>query len=138
MRGTARGADGVAAIDAAGIDGAKADPNRIGTVLDRVDDVAVVVWALGSATGPHDLVAAAHGERLEHLLGRLVDTPVRGFVYEAAGSAPATALAAGAAAVRDAERRWRIPTAVVEQPPSDYEGWVGAMAAATSSVLGLA
>ena len=55
-------------------------------MLDLCGDVAVVVWLLGSATGEPDAIAAIHGPRLERLLEKLVDSPVRGFAYEAAGS----------------------------------------------------
>lgn len=133
MRGTSRTQNGIDAIAAAGIAPALADPDRAGTVLELVGDVAVVVWALGSASGPES--AAVNGPRLERVLERLVDTPVRGFVYEAAGSAPAEELAAGAELVREAEARWRIPAAVVEVEPTVPEAWVRAMTAAANGVL---
>ena len=55
--------------------------------------MTLVAWLLGSATGPtaEDL----HGPRLETFLERLVDTPVRGFVYEAAGTVGEDTLADG-------------------------------------------
>jgi hypothetical protein len=137
VRGTSRSVAGVAAIDAAGIEGAAADPDRIDTILELVDDVAVLVWALGSAHGSADVLEAIHGPRLEHLLERLVDTPVRGLAYEGAGSVPPAVLVTGATAVREAERRWRIRAEVVEQPPEDHDAWAGAMAAAAASALGL-
>ena len=105
------------------------------TVLDHVADVALVYWLMGSATGEPDAVAAVHGGRLERLLENLVDTPVRGVVYEAAGSAPRTDLERGAAAVRDAGRIWRIPFAIVEAPLDPYEGWRTAMLEAAGQVL---
>ena len=86
VRGTSRTEAGLAEIAAAGIEPALADPERPGTVLDLVGDVAVVAWLLGSAAGEAEAVAAVHGPRLERLLERLVDTPVRGFLYEAAGT----------------------------------------------------
>jgi nucleoside-diphosphate-sugar epimerase len=137
VRGTSRTPAGCDAIAAAGIDAAPADPDRAGTVLDLVDDVAVVVWALGSATGPAEQVAAVNVPRLERVLERLVDTPVRGFVYEGAGSAPAEVLAAGSELVRGAGRRWRMPVAVVATPPEDHSGWANDMAAAVRGLLGL-
>ena len=137
VRGTSRSAEGVAAIEAAGIEAAEADPDRIGTILEHVDDVAVLVWALGSARGGAEALEAIHGPRLEHLLERLVDTPVRGVVYEGAGSVPPATRATGASAVREAERRWRIRANVVEEPPEDHDAWAGAMAAAAAAVLGL-
>ena len=69
----------------AGIEPALADPARPGTILDLVGDVAVVLWLLGSAGATREEVEAIHGSALERLLERLVDTPVRGFVYEGAG-----------------------------------------------------
>src|SRR5829696_2656634 len=86
VRGTSRREEGLGAIEAAGIEPALADPDRPGTLLDLVADVAVVAYLLGSAAGEPEAVAAIHGPRLERLLEHLVDTPVRGFVYEAAGS----------------------------------------------------
>ncbi len=53
----------------------------MGTVLEHVGDVAVVAWALGEATGP--TARDVNGPRLERMLERLVDTPVRGFVLDA-------------------------------------------------------
>jgi len=63
-----------------------ADPDRAASILDHVGDVALVFWLLGSALGEPQTVAAVHGPRLERLMEKLVDTPVRGFVYEAAGT----------------------------------------------------
>ncbi len=135
VRGTSRSAAGLDAIEAAGIEAALADPDRAGTVVELVADVAVVVWALGSASGPPELVEAVNGPRLERVLEHLVDTPVRGFVYQAGGSAPAATLAGGAALVRTAGERWRIPVAVVDAAPDDHGGWADAMARAARGLL---
>lgn len=113
VRGTSRTEEGRELIEAAGIEGAVADPDRLGTVLDQIGDVTVVVWLLGSANGPRESVAAANGDRLESLMIRLVDTPVRGLVYEGAGSAPAEVLARGREIVEAASERWQIPVAVL-------------------------
>ncbi len=126
VRGTSRSPLGIEAIDAAGFEGAGADPDRVGTVLDHVHDVAVVCWLLASAKGEEDLVRALHGPRLERLLAELVDTPVRGFVYEARGTVAAELLAGGTAAVRAAEERWRIPAALIETDPDDHPAWTAA------------
>ncbi len=96
VRGTSRREEGLVAIEAVGIEPALADLDRVGTVLELVGDVAVVVLLLGSAAGDPDAVAAIHGPRLERLMEKLVDTPVRGVVYEAAGSVAPATLAAGA------------------------------------------
>jgi nucleoside-diphosphate-sugar epimerase len=112
VRGTSRHGEGLAAIEAAGIEPAVADPERPASVLELVGDVAVVHWLLGSAVGSAENVAAIHGPRLERLLEHLVETPVRRFVYEAFGSVDAKILAGGAALVERAAATWRIPVEV--------------------------
>ncbi|MDX6608460.1 MAG: hypothetical protein QOF85_385 [Solirubrobacterales bacterium] len=126
VRGTSRRKEGLAAIDSAGIEAAPADPVQPGTLLDLVGDVTVVHWLLGSAHGVHDDVAAIHGRLLEHFLERLVETPVRGFVYEAAGSVDGSLLELGAGAVRTAGERWRIPFALLAADPAEPSLWVEA------------
>jgi len=123
VRGTSRCAEGLAAIEAAGLEPARADPERPGSVLDLVGDVTLLIWLLGSATGPAEDLAAIHGPRLESLLERLVDTPVRGFVYEGAGSVGTGLLASGAELARNAERTWRIPVAITETPRDRGPAW---------------
>lgn len=114
VRGTSRREEGLAEIEAAGIEAALADPERPATLLDLVADVAVVHWLLGSATGSEENLAAIHGPRLERFLERLVETPVRRFVYEASGSVEPAVLEQGAATVRAVSERWRIPVEIVE------------------------
>jgi uncharacterized protein YbjT (DUF2867 family) len=121
VRGTSRREAGLAPIEAAGIEAALADPDQPGTLLDLVGDVAVVYWLLGSASGDAENVAAIHGSRLERLLERLVETPVRRFVYEAYGSIDPAILDAGVAAVERAARTWRIPVEIVRKPESAGE-----------------
>jgi len=113
-RGTSRRAEGLVAIEAAGIEPALADPEQPGTLLDLVGDVTAVYWLLGSAAGNPKNIAAIHGPRLERFLERLVETPVRRFVYEANGSVEASILAVGAAAVEAASRTWQIPVELVD------------------------
>lgn len=117
MRGTSRRAEGLAAIEAAGIEAAPADPDRPGTLLELVGDVAVVFYLLGSAAGDPEALAAIHGPRLERLLEHLVDTPVRGVAYEASGSVDAATLEAGAEIVRTASRTWHIPVEILGREP---------------------
>ena len=130
-RGTTRSADRLAAIEASGVEGVVADPDRLGTIMGQLAGVTVVCWLMGTVTGAPEL----HGPRLETLLERLVDTPVRGIVYEAAGTVEPALLAAGAAAVRAAAQRWRMPAEVVEADPADHEGWLAAMRAAVGRLL---
>lgn len=113
VRGTSRRREGLAAIESAGLEAALADPEQPGTLLELVADVAVVYWLLGSADGPAENLEAIHGPRLERFLERLVETPVRRFVYEASGSVDAVVLARGRSAVEAAAETWRIPVEFV-------------------------
>ena len=115
-----------------------ADPDRVGSILDQVGDVALVFWLLGSALGEPEAIAAIHGPRLERLMEKLVDTPVRGFVYEGAGRVPRRHLEGGAEIVREAAERWRIPVEVVDEDPGDWEAWTEAMLAAAERLTGAA
>jgi nucleoside-diphosphate-sugar epimerase len=124
VRGTSRRDDGLAEIEAAGIEAALADPNHPGTLLELVGDVTVVHWLLGSAVAEPAEIEAIHGPRLERFLEKLVDTPVRGFVYEAAGRVPRHHLERGEEIVRVAADTWRIPVAVVDTDPADPPAWV--------------
>lgn len=124
MRGTSRDEEGLAAIEAAGIEPARADPERPGTILDLVGDVTVVLWLLGSAEGSFENLSAIHGDRLEALLERFVETPVRGFAYEGVGTVDAQLLEGGAELVRNAEQTWRIPVAVTKTPRDQGPPWV--------------
>ena len=116
MRGTSRREQGLAAIEAAGIEPALADPAQPATVLELVADVTVLYWLLGSASGEREDIEAIHGSRLERLLERLVETPVRRFVYEAFGSVDEAILEGGAASVEAASSRWHIPVEIQRSP----------------------
>lgn len=136
VRGTTRSAERLGEIEGEGIEPVVADPDRVGTVLEHVGDVTVIAWLLGSAAGDAEAIAAIHGPRLERLLGELVDTPVRGFVYEATGSVDAQRLRAGAEATRSAAAQWRIPVEIVEHDPSEWRGWVDAARGAIRRLTG--
>jgi saccharopine dehydrogenase-like NADP-dependent oxidoreductase len=131
VRGTTRDAARASAIERAGAEGVVADPDRLGTLMPELAGVSAVCWLMGSAKGAVEV----HGPRLRTLMKRLVDTPVRGVVYEAAGSADERLLAQGAELVREASRTWRIPVEVVEESPSDHDRWLEAVTAAVERLL---
>lgn len=136
VRGTTRSESGLAAIERAGIEAAIADPDRVGTVLEHIDGVGALGWLLGSASSERERVAALHGPRLERLCEELVDTPVRGIVYEAAGSAPAEALREGERVLAVAVDRWRIRVERIEHDPAEWSGWAQAGEVAFRRLLG--
>ena len=124
VRGTSRREENLTAIEAAGIEPALADPAAPGTVLDLVGDVTAIAWMLGSAQGSGEELSALHGTVLERVLERIVETPVRRFVYEAAGSVDPALLARGREAVEAAGERWRIPIAVLSADPDEWAAQV--------------
>jgi uncharacterized protein YbjT (DUF2867 family) len=136
VRGTSRRAAGLERIEAAGIEAAQADPERPGTVLELCGDVAVVVWLLGSIAGRAELVEAVHGARLERLLEKLVDSPVRGFAYEATGTVEAPSLQEGRRVVEAAGERWRIPVELLSGG-RDQAGWAERTAERVAGLLTL-
>jgi threonine dehydrogenase-like Zn-dependent dehydrogenase len=133
VRGTTRDPERLAEIEAAGAEAVVADPDRLGTLMAQLHGVSVVCWLMGSAEG--GAAADLHGPRLRTLLERLVDTPVRGVVYEAGGSVEPSLLARGAVAVREASATWSIPAEVVEADPGHPRAWMAAMTAAVERLL---
>lgn len=134
VRGTSRTPAGLDAIEAAGLEAAEADPDRPGGILDLCGDVAVVVWLLGSAEGQAEAVSAIHGPRLERLLEKLVDTPVRGFAYEASGAVEDDMLEGGRRIVERAGETWRIPVAFLTSS-RDEPGWAESDAEVVAGLL---
>jgi hypothetical protein len=118
VRGTTRDERNLPAIEAAGAEGAVADPDRLGTLLPHIEGVTVLYWLMGGASGP------VHGPRLQSMLETLVDTPVRGFVYEGTEE--------GAQLVRAAAETFRIPVAVLDR---DHPAWLEEAASAADRVL---
>ncbi|HEY5429184.1 MAG TPA: hypothetical protein VIK04_08705, partial [Solirubrobacteraceae bacterium] len=76
-----------------------------------------------------------HGTRLDMLLERMLDTTVRGIVYEAAGTVDPALLAAGAQRVRHACERSLIPYVLLDADPGDHTAWVPVAAAAVERAL---
>ena len=133
VRGTTRDAGRVDAIAAAGAEPYVGDPDRIATLMEAIAGVTVVVWLLGTATG--ERAGELHAGRLRMLCEKLVDTHVRGLVYEGAGTQPADVLAGGAAVVNTAAATWNIPLAVLTTDPADCEAWTRDAAAAVAGLL---
>jgi hypothetical protein len=125
-----------AELEAAGCECWIGDPDRIGTLRYALDNVTLVLWLLGTATGDPGAVAALHGPRLRMMLEKTTDTTVRGVVYEAAGSVPAEVLATGVAEMELARRTNEIPFALLGADPGDREAWLDAARSAIDALLG--
>jgi hypothetical protein len=98
VRGTTRGAH-VEEIRAAGAEPYVGDPDRIGTLMDALHGVTVLVWLAGGLEIPEG--------RLRMLWEKLVDTGVRGVVHEG----PYEELS------RASSETWQIPLAFAGDDP---------------------
>jgi len=130
VRGTTRGG-GEEAIRAAGAEPYVGDPDRIGTLMDALSGVTIVCWLMGTIPVPE-----LHEGRLRMLWEKLVDTPVRGVVYEAAGPLGPEVYARGRGVAAAAHATWMIPLRVLEADPADHPGWRERAVEAVSSLLG--
>lgn len=142
VRVSTRTEDGRAAIEAAGAECWIGTPQRMGTLRAALDGVALACWLLAATSGEE--VRALHGALLERFMHQLIDTTVRGFVYEAcpppapAGDAavPAAVLEGGASIARTVGARNAIPVVLVEGPFAHDRVWLAQMRAAVRSLLG--
>jgi uncharacterized protein YbjT (DUF2867 family) len=131
VRGTSRSPGRLSDLETMGIEGVVADPDRLGTLVPALAGVTVVCWLMGSAVDSPEV----HGPRLRSLMEHLVDTPVRGLVYEAAGSADAALLTEAASIVREASQTWHMPVEIVDTDPAAHEDWLEAMRTAVERLL---
>jgi hypothetical protein len=135
VRGTTRDRGRSREIAAAGAEPWVGDPLRLASLTGALDGVTLVCWLLGSASAtPRDL-AALHGPRLRFFLERMVDTTVRGFVYEAAGALADELLEQGGGIAAEAQRTWEIPVAEIRASPADPTAWLLDAAAAVRALL---
>jgi uncharacterized protein YbjT (DUF2867 family) len=132
VRGTTRDPERADEIARAGVEGVVADPDRIATLVPALEHVGAACILLGSAAGGWEALAALHGTRLEMLLARMLDTTVRGVVYEATGTVDPAVLAAGGERVRSFCEESRIPYVVLDE---DRGAWAADAADAVDRVL---
>jgi hypothetical protein len=117
------------------------DPPLPGRVLDALEDVSVVCWLMALGEGLHPEVNAA---QLEAVLLKVVDTGVRGFVFERPGDGNSPN-----PYVEHARATWHIPVAEVHVggaladaaargDGAAQDGWIAAVTAAVDTTLGAA
>jgi hypothetical protein len=127
---------GRAEIEAVGAECWIGTPDRLGTLRGALENVTVVCWLLGTASGSAEQLRALHGSRLEFFLGQAIDTTARGFLYEAAGTAvPTQAFAEGALLVERLTARNLIPAAILTADPADIDAWLEEARRAVGSLL---
>jgi hypothetical protein len=123
------------AIESAGAECWIGDPDVVGTLRYALDNVTVLLWLLGTATGDPEQVGALHGSRLRMMLEKTTDSTVRGVVYERAGPLPPGMYASGEAEMRHARETNEIPFATLDADPGAADAWVPAARAAIDAVL---
>jgi threonine dehydrogenase-like Zn-dependent dehydrogenase len=126
VRGTTRDRARLPQVEAAGAEAVVADPDRLATLVSAIEGVSVVCWLMGTAEPP-----ALHGPRLESMFEHIVDTPVRGLVYETGGrDRPG-----GVAAAERAASIYRMPVEVMGTDPGDHARWLADVVSAVARVL---
>ncbi len=85
--------------------------------------------------GRADQLRALHTTRLAMLLEKMLDTTVRGVVYEAAGTVDPAVLSAGAGVVATACERSLIPYVLLTADPDDHDAWTPAALDAVQRAL---
>jgi hypothetical protein len=135
VRGTTRASARLPEIEASGAEAVLADPDRVATLVDAFAHATVACILLGSAVGSPEELGALHGTRLEMLLTKLIDTTVRGVVYEASGAVDPAVLAAGADRVRAFARRSMASCVLLEADPDRPQAWLEAAVTAVEQVI---
>ena len=136
VRGTTRDRARLSEIESARAEGVLADPDRVMTLMGALDHVSVTCILLGSASASPEHVRALHGTRLEMLLTKLVDTTVRGVVYEARGSVSDDILAGGVERVRAFAERAVANAVLLDADPGRPHEWVSAALDAVELAVG--
>jgi hypothetical protein len=125
VRASTRTEAGRAGIEASGGECWIGTPDRLATLRGALENVTIACWLLASATGTSEALDALHGSRLEYFLTQAIDTTVRGFLYEASGTAvPPRALLAGERIVRSLGERNVIPVAILRADPGEQDAWM--------------
>jgi nucleoside-diphosphate-sugar epimerase len=135
VRGTTRSEAALEPIEGSGAEATLADPGHLSTLVQGLEGVSLICWLMGTAQGPPEAVAALHGPRLQSMIEAIVDTPVRGVVYEGAGSVAPPLLEQGAETVRRAGRTYRMPVEVIEGDSTGHEGWLREAVTAVDRIL---
>lgn len=124
-------------IESAGAECWIGDPAVIGTLRYALENVTILVWALGTAAGTDEQVAALHGSRLEMMLSKTIDTTVRGVIYEATGTIAAELLAGGGQRLSRVCTLHEIPFALLAGPQDGADAWAAAVLRAIDRMLGV-
>jgi len=136
VRITSRSPQGREEIERVGAECWPGTPERLATLRGALDGVTVACWLLGGAAGSPAELEELHTDRLEFFLTQMIDTTVRGFVYEARGTTSAAgALAEGEGIARRMCERNAIPLAVLDRTAAEGGPWQQQARAAIEQLL---
>jgi hypothetical protein len=127
VRGTTRDPGRHGEIEAAGAEPVTGDPDRLATLMSAIEGASVVCWLMGTAEDGAEL----HGARLASMLEHIVDTHVRGLVYETGAAERPD----GTAAARQAASTYSMPVEILDADPANHDEWTAAAIAAVNRVL---
>jgi uncharacterized protein YbjT (DUF2867 family) len=137
IRITTRSEERRAVVEEAGAECWIGTPDRLETLRGALEGVTLACWLLGSAGPSAEDARALYTSRLEAFMRLLIDTTVRGLVYETAERLLPADLAT------DAERMVRrlaehnlIPYRIIRSAALEQERWVGEALAAVRALLG--
>jgi hypothetical protein len=110
-------------------------PDRLATLRGSLEGVTLACWMLARASGDPEQVRVLHGSRLELFVRQIIDTPVRGLIYDASpGVLPPGLLAGGVDIVRSLSELNAIPLRVLAADADD-QGWLAAAQEAVEDLL---
>ena len=136
MRITSRSPQAREEIERVGAECWPGTPERLATLRGALDGVTVACWLLAGAAGAAGELEELHTVRLEFFLTQMIDTTVRGFVYEGRGTtSAAAALAEGEQIARRMCERNAIPLAVLDRTAAEGDLWQQQARAAIEQLL---
>lgn len=111
-------------------------PHRLVTLRGALEHVTVACWLFADLDEQDEEPARVlHGSRLEQFISSAIDSTLRGFVYDAAGSVCAGALAEGERIVLETAARNLIPIAILKAPAGGEEAWLAQAHGAVTRLL---
>jgi hypothetical protein len=136
VRVTSRSETRRTAIDGAGAELWLGTPMRLETLRGALENVTIACWLLGSANAEPEALRELYGSRLEAFVRLLIDTTVRGFIYEPPSAAlPAELARGGERVVSELTRHNQIPHAVILANPSELDSWLEEARVAVNRLL---
>jgi NAD(P)-dependent dehydrogenase (short-subunit alcohol dehydrogenase family) len=135
VRATTRDPERLGELEELGAEAVLADPDRVATLARAFEHVSAAYVLLGSASGSGEQLEALHSTRLDMLLSKMIDSTVRGIVYEAQGSVPEGVLAGGAHRVQAFCEDSRVPYALLRSAHTDFPRWLAEAVGALETVL---